>query len=290
MAAEDGFSWTLNARRQTLTAQALRAAAADKRIAELEYELDQVREQLTHQQNRAASLEASLALKGDENSRLSDRATELSADLKRERDQLESTRLALAAVESERILLEKSCALRNDENSRLSHRITELSADLERKHEQLERARLASAVAESERIRTREQNQADLSARDNKVAFASTRAKRTEKQLEQIQQQLRASEREIERLSKEQVETAAELARRATALADAEHTITSLGNLFWQLESAVQRQGQERQTPDATTPGVVAACSSGGSVASGILERDLGKDAWLFETLRNGRA
>lgn len=290
MAAEDGFSWTLNARRQTLTAQALRAAAADKRIAELECELDRAREQLTHQQNRAASLETSLALKGDENSRLSQRVSEFAADLERKHHELDNARLALAAVESERISLEKSSALKSDENSCLSHRITELSADLELKHDQLERARLALAAAESGRVKAHEQNQADISARDRGLAVVSARAERTEKRLEQMQQRLRAGESEIERLRKEQVEAAAQSARRATALAGAERTVTSLGNLFWQLESAVRRQEQERQEPDATTPGIVAERGSGRSMASGILQRDLGKDDWLFETLRNGRA
>ncbi len=339
MAEEDGFSWTLNARRQTLTAQALRAAAADKRVAELEYELDQAREQLTHQQNEAASLETSFALKTDENSRLSDRVTELSADLGFKRNELESARLALAAMAAERISLEKSAALKTDENSRLAHRVTELaadlklkhdqlerarvalaaadaerisleksfapkadenarlthrvtelSADLQIKHDQLERARLALAAVEAERIKADEQNQADVSARDHRLTLVSARAERAEKLLEDMQQRLRAGESEIEHLKKAQAESAAELARRATALAGAEHTITALGNLFWQLESAVQRQWQERQRSDATTPSIAAECRSGGPISSGILERDLGKDAWLFENLRNGRA
>jgi chromosome segregation ATPase len=339
MAAEDGIAWTFNVRRQTLTAQALRAASADKRAAELEYELDQARERLTHQQNRAASLETSLALKTDENSRLSDRVTELSADLQIEHDQLERARMALATVESERIALEKSLALKTDENSRLSHRVTELSADRELKHDQLERTRLALAAAESERtalgasfalktdeysrlahrvtelsadlqikhdqlerarlalaataserIKADEQSEADRSARDRQLTHVCARAESAEKRLDQMQEQLRTSESEIERLRRAQVESTAELARRATALAGAEHTITSLGNLFWQLESAVRRQWQDRQKRDATAPSIVAECSGGGSGISGILERDLGKDAWLFESLRNGRA
>lgn len=287
MAAEDGTGWTLNARRQTLAAQALRASAADKRIAELECELDQAREQLTHQQNRAASLETSLALKADENSQLSGQISELSAALKRERDLLERAHLAVATVEAERIALEKSCAAKSDENARLSHRVTELAADLQLRHEQLERARLASAAADSERVKRDEQHQADTAARDHKIGLVSARADNTERSLEQIREQLRTSENEIERLRKAQVESSAELARRATALASAEHTITALGNLFWQLESAVRRQWQEPQKPDATTQGIVAECSRAGSLTSGILERDLGKDAWLFESLLN---
>jgi chromosome segregation ATPase len=290
MAADDGFSLTLNARRQTLTAQALRATAADRRIAELECELDQAREQLTHQQNRAASLETSFALKADENSRLSARVAALSADLKRKHDELESCRLALATVEAERISLEKSVALKADEKSHLSHRITELSADLDIKHDQLERARLALAAAQSERIKALDRSEAERSARDRDVALVSARAERAEKLLEQIRQQLRASESEIERLRSEQVKTAGELARRASAVAAAERTITSLGTLFWQLESAVRRQEQDPPEPEVATQGIVAERAGGGSIASGILQRDLGADAWLFETLRNGRA
>lgn len=339
MAAEDGFTWTLNGRRQTLAAQALRAAASDQRIAELEYELERAHEQLIHQQNRAASLETSLALKSDENSSLSDRITELCADLQIKHDQFESARLALASAESERISLDKSLALKADENSRLSHRVTQLSADLQIKQDQLERARLALAVAEAERaplekslalksdensklshratelsadlqikqeqlersrralaaveverIKASEQSRADVSVRDHQLALVSGRAESAEKRLEQMQQRLRESESEIERLRRAQAESVAEAARRATALAGAEHTITSLGNLFWQLESAVRRQEPEPQEADATAPGAVAERSSAGSVACGMLERDLGRDAWLFESLRNTRA
>jgi chromosome segregation ATPase len=339
MAAEDGFTWTLNGRRQSLTAQALRAAAADQRIAELEYELERAREQLIHQQNRASSLETSLALKSEENSSLSDRITELSADLQIRHDQFESARLALASVESERISLDKSFALKSDENSRLSHRVTQLSADLQIKHDQLERARLALAVAEAERaplekslalksdensklshrttelsadlqikhdqlerarlalaaaeaerIKASDQGQADISSRDHQLTLVSARAESAEKRFEQVQQRLHESDSEIECLRRAQAESVAELARRATALAGAEHTITSLGTLFWQLESAVRRQEHEHQESDATTPSVVAERSSIGSVTCGILERDLGRDAWLFESLRNSRA
>jgi chromosome segregation ATPase len=338
MAAEDGIPWTQGARRQTLAAQALRAASADKRVAELEHELDQLREQLMHQQNRAASLETSLALKTDENSRLSERVTELSADLRAEHQHLERARLALATVESERIALEKSLALKTDENSRsahhvmelaadlklkhdqleqarlalaaaesertalqtsfalktdetsvLSHRVTELSADLQITQDQLERARLALAAAESERIEADEQNRADISARDHKFTRVSARAESAEKRLDDMQQRLRSSESEIEGLKRAQGESNAELARRGAALVKAEHTITSLCNLFWQLDSAVRRQWQGRQNPDATAPSLVAECSGSGSIASGILERDLGQDAWLFERMLNGR-
>src|ERR1700761_3513590 len=339
MTAEDGFTWTLNGRRQTLAAQALRAAAGDQRIAELKYELERAHEQLVHQQNRAASLETSLALKSEENSSLSGHITELCADLQIKHDQFESARLALASAESERISLDKSLALKAEENSRLSHRVTQLSADLQIKVDQLERARLASAVAEAERaalekslalkseensklshrptelsadlqikqeqlerarralaaveaerIKASDQGRMDISVRDHQIGLVSARAESAEQRLEQIQQRLRESEGEIERLRKAQAESEAELARRATALAGAEHTITSLGNLFWQLDSAVRRQEHEPPESDAATPDVVVERSSVGSATCEMLERDLGRDAWLFESLRNTRA
>ena len=57
----------MNTSHESLTAQALRAAAAITRIAELERELQSACERLTHEQNKAVLLEISLALKVDEN-------------------------------------------------------------------------------------------------------------------------------------------------------------------------------------------------------------------------------
>jgi len=66
----------LNGRRETLAARAARAATADKRVTELEDELGLARERLVLEENENYSLQMSLDLAINENSRLSSQLAE----------------------------------------------------------------------------------------------------------------------------------------------------------------------------------------------------------------------
>jgi hypothetical protein len=94
-AREVAAAWVLNARRETLAARTARAAAADKRIAELEDELNATREELALRENENQSLQTSLDLVVAENSRRSVAEIDLL-------DELEQTKMALFAAEAER--------------------------------------------------------------------------------------------------------------------------------------------------------------------------------------------
>jgi chromosome segregation ATPase len=91
----------LNGRRSTLTAQALGAAAAEKRAARLACELASAKEELAHQENRILSLQNSLDLQHLENVWLRSQLAERSAALELAREECELSARALAAAKAQ---------------------------------------------------------------------------------------------------------------------------------------------------------------------------------------------
>lgn len=97
----------LNNARETLAAWALRAAAANKRMAALEHELALAREQLVCRQNEILSLEKSLGISLHENRVLADRLSQGGAAADETTSELEEARAALKGAEAERQLAEE---------------------------------------------------------------------------------------------------------------------------------------------------------------------------------------
>lgn len=91
-----------NERREPLAVQ---AEATDRRIGELEAELDSAREKLAILENQNLSLQTSLDLIARENLRLSHRLTESNATVDKARLQIERIKTVLRAAEAERKIL-----------------------------------------------------------------------------------------------------------------------------------------------------------------------------------------
>ena len=155
---------TLIARINTLTALRL---AAKKRIAELDGELGAAQEELVRQDNENRSLQTSLDLITNENSRLSERLAESEAAVDKSRSDLAQTRAAAVATEAER----------DEYHTQLEHMRTAAAAaaaerDKHRVH--LEQMEAAVAAAEAERDNSRSQ------LAEAKAAAAAVTAERNE--------------------------------------------------------------------------------------------------------------
>lgn len=88
--------------RETVAAWALRISAANKRMAELERELVTTRERLSQQQNETTPLKKSLDSTIAENSRLSERYSEIAEALEKANARAERARRERIAAEAER--------------------------------------------------------------------------------------------------------------------------------------------------------------------------------------------
>jgi chromosome segregation ATPase len=181
-ARETAAEWILNARRETLAARAARAAAADKRIAELEGDLGSAREQLDLRDNENHSLQSSLDLIVSENSRLSGRLTESeaagNAAGEEARSKLQQTKAALATADAER----KKLAAAGDEA-----------------RSKLERMRVALATAEGERNKlavavdeANEKRRTETNTLNSRLGAMSVRTVTAEKLLVEVRQRLLA--------------------------------------------------------------------------------------------------
>ena len=205
-ARESAAEWILNARRETLAARAARAAAADKRIAELEGDLGSAREQLDLRDNENHSLQSSLDLIVSENSRLSGRLTESDAAGNRARSELEQIKTTLASVEAE---CKKLAAAGDEARSKLQQTKAALAtADAERKklaaagdeaRSKLERMRVALATAEGERNKlavavdeANEKRRTETNTLNSRLGAMSVRTVTAEKLLVEVRQRLLA--------------------------------------------------------------------------------------------------
>jgi chromosome segregation ATPase len=204
VARETAATWILNARRDTLAARAARAAAAEKRIAELEGDLGSARERLVLLENENHSLQSSLELTVSENSRLSCRLTESDAAGDRARSQLEQVKRPLTSVEAERNRL---AAAGHEARSQLeqttaalvtteAERIT-LSFAVNEARSKLEQMKEALATAKAERItlsfavdEVNKKRQTETNTLNTRLGAMSERAVTAEKLLAKAQRRL----------------------------------------------------------------------------------------------------
>jgi DNA repair exonuclease SbcCD ATPase subunit len=251
----------LNEAHETLGAWALRLAAANKRMAELERELNSARELLSRRENEVHSLEKSLGLRAGENLRLSDRLSRIVAAAEVAADQLEQARTSQKAAEAER----------DQANGKHSEEIAALNAQLE---------------AASTRATRAEQLFAD--AQQNLLAstFESSVAKR---RLAGVETTLHEKERQVEALKLAQLNLLAGIKSRDTALALAEERIRALAELFLQLEAKAAQLERGNETGNGeppvsakSVPGAANAIATAVRSSCAILRRDLESDAWLF--------
>lgn len=259
MGRDTGTARALDDARETLAAWALRVAAANKRMVELERELASTRERLSQRQNEVLSLRRSLDLNASENSRLSERLSQGSVAAEKASARLERTRLALAAARTER-----------DEAARTSReQIVALNA-------QLETVSARAATAEK----------AASEMQQNFLSCSAENSRAQQRQIAGIETSLNEKELQIQRLKQAQSSLIEAVKSRDAALARAEERIGRLSELLLQLEAKANHvttgnqtsppsgQLRERSEPDAFGKALRASCA--------ILRRDLENDAWLF--------
>jgi chromosome segregation ATPase len=265
VAQESKDSWTLNGRRDTLTAKALRTVAAEKRVAELEAELSAAREELAHRDNKILSLEKSLDLNADEGSRLAGQLAERSATIENAQQQLEEMRLALNAARAER----------HKANGKWQQEASVLSTQLEAALARAEKAEKLLADAQNDLLALSLENSAAL------------------RRISDLKSSLRERARQIEA---QESKLADEIKTRDGALKRAEERIRLLAELFMQLEAKANHRGaRENSEADSPLPygqmervaRTAAANEQRNSCA--VLERDLDNDAWLFGSRRSAR-
>jgi hypothetical protein len=267
---------TLNGRRETLTVQALRAAAADRRATELESELQQERKRFTELQAELQLSHEQLAESEAELERSREGLVELERELRQSDERL-------AHEHNKAVSLERSLALKTDESLRLRQRMTEVSADLEQKHAEVAQTCFKLTAAELQRAKVNEEKQAEISALAGRFKVVSMNAERAERLLQEIQQRLLKKEQELQELK---AECTVELLKRDAALAQAEQRMRSLANLFSELETTVGVRWQSEGELISAAPIFQVAKGSAShqvSFGSGVLDRELAEDAWLFE-------
>jgi chromosome segregation ATPase len=247
--------------RETLGAWALRLAAANKRMSELEHELASARELLLRRGNEVHSLERSLGLRASENLHLSDRLTRIVAAAEQAAVQLEQARSARKAAEIER----------DQASGRYGEDVAALKAELE---------------AASTRATRAEQLFADAQQNLITFSFESSAAKR---RLADAEATLHEKDRQVEALRLAQSNLIDVIKSRDTALALADERIRALAELFLQLEAKAAQLERSNESESSEPPGAgerqpVAAKAVATAVRSScaILRRDLESDSWLF--------
>jgi chromosome segregation ATPase len=252
----------LDEARETLAAWALRVAAANKRMVELERELAPMRERLSHQQNEILSLKRSLGLSASENSRLSERLSQGAAAAEKASARLDRTRSALAAAKNER-----------DDVARTSHeQIAALNAQME---------------AMSARAATAEKAASEM---QRNLLTCSAENSRAQRQIASMETSLKEKNLQVQAFKRAQSNLTEGIKSRDAALARAEERIRRLAELFLELEAKASRatsdnltrhiesslsgEPQKRSELDAFGKAAGASCA--------ILRRDLENDGWLF--------
>jgi hypothetical protein len=120
VARQAAAAWLLKGRRETLAARAARTASADKRVAELEDELGLTHERLILEENENYSLQLSLDLTNNENSRLSSQL----AESERQVQKLEQL---YAKLNDDMNILLMTCKRRDADLTRAEERLSLLS-------------------------------------------------------------------------------------------------------------------------------------------------------------------
>jgi chromosome segregation ATPase len=185
VAQENGPSLKPSGQRDTLTARALRTMAAEQRAIELEGELCSAREGLAHRDNAISSLEKSLDLNAAESARLASELAENAGSAERTRAQLDRTRCALSAAQAER---KEAVEQRQTETAQLA-------------------AQLEAALA---RATSAENQLADLQQNILVLNFHNSAA---EKRAENLEDSLRAKEREFQEIKQSHASLADEVMR-----------------------------------------------------------------------------
>jgi chromosome segregation ATPase len=254
-------AWALNEARETLGAWALRLAAANKRMAELEHELASAREISLRRENELHSLKRSLGLSASENLRLSDRLSKIVAAAEQAAVQLEQARTARKAAEIER----------DQASGRYGEDVAALKAQLE---------------AASTRATKAEELFAD--AQQNLIAFSfeSSAAKR---RLADVETSLQERERQVEALKSAQSNLIDVIKSRDNALALADERIRALAELFLQLEAKAAQLERSNGSESSELPGAgerqpaaTKAAATAVRSSCAVLRRDLESDSWLF--------
>jgi crescentin len=232
---------------QLVKMQAEQAAPADERVAELEGELGAERDELSFWDNENHSLQTSLDLLGNENSRLSQRLAECDSEIDKTRTQLEQMKTALIVAEAERSrpasASDEADAKRQTETNALNTCLAAISPRTVAA-EKLLAELLLSLLARIEHN----------SAADRDIADAITDRDAAAKKLEVLQNSLQVKERQVEELEQARaqlIEGANALLQafktRDAALVRAEQSIKLLGERFAQLEAQTNAAMDERK-------------------------------------------
>ena len=317
---ESTIAWTLTDRRETLAARAARVSSADKRIAELETELSAAHEALALKENENHSLQTSLDLIADDNSRLSSYLTERDVAFDEAQSQLKQIKATLAAVEAER---EKLAAAVEEANERRQVEFNTLSS-------RLGTTSARALTAEKLLVETRQSLlacSAEKSTLERELTDATTARRVAEKNLELLQNSLRVKERliqELEQARSKLIEGVDSLLKtletRETALARAEEKIkllddpqleaeANLGKLQKKIEElncqprnerigrtvpegvgkkppeAVRKAASEiprKATPEIVRKAAPESIRKSAHMERSVLRRELDKDDWLL--------
>jgi hypothetical protein len=164
MAQATATAWLLNGRRETLAARAARCATADKRVAELESELNSMHEQLVLREDENHSLRMSMDMVVGANWLLSSRLTESDTRVDQALAQLEQMQISLNAGEAARNKLElqvqdleQSRSKLIDDTNKLLRTCKTRDADLARAEERI--SLLAKLFSQLETKATRSESQ-----------------------------------------------------------------------------------------------------------------------------------
>lgn len=309
MAQDNGPSLKSAGQRDTLTARALRTAAAEQRAVQLECELATAREGLVHRDNAILSLEKSLDLNAAESARLAEQFADSTAAAEKVRAQLERTRSLLSAAQTER---KQANEKRQAETAQLTaqleaalaraaaaeNQIAEAQQNFlvmnfhnsaaEKRNESLENS-LHAKERELQDLRQSHASLTDDAAKlcDDKMKLSADLAKLSEQALKLSDDKMKLSE-DVAKLSSEILKLSDEINAREAALAHAEDRISLLAKLFMQLEAKAHDGGQQNYAGIAGAGNFAAAGPISISAAAGergecaVLKRDLDSDAWLF--------
>jgi hypothetical protein len=281
--------WSLNGQRDTLTSKAMRAVAAEKRVAELEAELSAAREELAHRDNKILSLEKSLDLNVDESGRLAGQVTEKSGALENANQQLEQMRLALNALHGER---HKATGKWQAETSTLNARLEKALARAENAEKML-------GNAQNDLLSLSMENSAALRRIHNLKGSLRDATSEIEEQKSRLTAEIKMRDAALKRADEQalaQSKLGDEIKMRDAALKRAEERIKLLAELFMQLEAKAHHNGGRTMT-EAGAPlsfgQLERAVRGGGANAQpancAVLERDLDNDAWLFGGRKSAR-
>jgi chromosome segregation ATPase len=255
MAQMTGYAWPALPK-ETLASRALRAASAERRVGELEGQLDEAHEELFRRQNETISLQTSLELNVSENSRLSGLLGEHSAAAEKTKSQM--SRLAKALAKEKRA--------REEAEARRQKEFAELSTRVEAA---LARANAAEALL-SEARQDLSVCRAANALMEQKIADAESAVQEKRQKIHELTQSRSLLIDELGRLQAISQTRDADLART-------KENQSVLADLIVQLEAKLQ--SKSRPQPARGSFG------HGATTGSAVLMHDLAKDTWLLGPL-----